>query len=367
MSASILPAVPLGTGGPWVGAQGLGCMGFSEFYGPTAPAQARETLRTALALGVTMFDTADLYGDGDNERFLGPFVRAHRDRVLIATKFGIVRRAGEKSWSQVRGDRAYIRQSAEASLKRLGVDEIDLYYAHRRDTSVPIEETVGAMAELVQEGKVRHLGLSEVTAPELHAAHSVHPIAALQSEWSLFTRDVETSVIPAAAQLGVALIAYAPLGRGLLTGTLAGAQRPNTDDPGTALPRLSTSDAGPPMPQPTGAQRLSTDDIRLTMPRFTGAHADANAALLDPVHDIAARRDLTPAQVALAWLHHRSRVHNLTVIPIPGTRSPTRLRQNLAAATLTLSDNDLTALEPLAAKVSGPRYPDMTTTSTARE
>ncbi|GLW26269.1 aldo/keto reductase [Microbispora amethystogenes] len=337
MSASILPAVPLGTGGPPVGAQGLGCMGFSEFYGPTAPAEAQETLRIALALGVTMFDTADLYGDGDNERFLGPFVRAHRDRVFLATKFGIVRRAGEKSWSEVRGDRAYVRQSVDASLKRLGIDEIDLYYAHRRDTSVPIEETVGAMAELVREGKVRHLGLSEVTGAELRAAHSVHPIAALQSEWSLFTRDIEASVVPAAAELGVALVAYSPLGRGFLTGAF------------------------------TGAQGLSTGDVRLKMPRFTGDHADTNAALLEPVRDIAARREVTPAQVALAWVHQRSRVHGLTVLPIPGTRSPARLRQNVAAATMTLSDGELAALEPLAAKVAGARYPDMSSTATARE
>ncbi|MEU8197969.1 aldo/keto reductase [Microbispora amethystogenes] len=337
MSASILPAVPLGAGGPPVGAQGLGCMGFSEFYGPTAPDEARETLRIALDLGVTMFDTADLYGDGDNERFLGPFVRAHRDRVFLATKFGIVRRPGEKSWSEVRGDRAYVRQSVDASLKRLGIDEIDLYYAHRRDTSVPIEETAGAMAELVREGKVRHLGLSEVTGAELRAAHGVHPIAALQSEWSLFTRDIEDSVVPAAADLGVAIVAYSPLGRGFLTGAF------------------------------TGTQGLSTGDVRLKMPRFTGDHADANAALLEPVRDIAARREVTPAQVALAWVHQRSRVHGLTVLPIPGTRSPERLRQNVAAATLALSDDELAALEPLAAKVAGARYPDMSSTATARE
>ncbi|MET8141379.1 aldo/keto reductase [Sphaerisporangium sp. NPDC005288] len=365
MSASILPAVPLGTGGPLVGAQGLGCMGFSEFYGPTAPDEARRTLRIALDLGVTMFDTADLYGDGDNETFLGPFVRAHRDRVFLATKFGIVRRAGEKSWSRVRGDRAYVRQSAEASLKRLGIDQIDLYYAHRRDTSVPIEDTVGAMAELVQEGKVRYLGLSEMTGPELRAAHGVHPIAALQSEWSLFTRDIETSVVPAAAELGVALVAYSPLGRGFLTGSFTGAQgmRAGAQGLSAGAQGLSAGAQG----LSAGAQRLSAGDVRLTMPRFTGEHADANAALLEPVRDIAARRDVTPAQVALAWVHQRSRVHGLTVIPIPGTRSPGRLRQNVEAATLTLSDGELTALEPLAAKVAGARYADMTSTATARE
>jgi aryl-alcohol dehydrogenase-like predicted oxidoreductase len=337
MPAPILPTVPLGTGGPLVGAQGLGCMGMSEFYGPTAPAQARETLETALDLGITMFDTADLYGRGENERLLGPFVRAHRQQIFLATKFGIVRRENEQTWHEVRGDRAYVRQSADASLLRLGIDVIDLYYAHRRDTSVPIEETVGAMAELVQEGKVRHLGLSELTGPELRAAHSIHPIAALQSEWSLFTRDVEISAIPAAADLGVALVAYSPLGRGFLASTF------------------------------TGARQLSTGDARLTLPRFTGDHARTNAALLEPVRRIAERREVTPGQIALAWVHQRTQIHGLTVVPIPGTRHPSRLRENTAAVDLTLSDSELAELEPLAAKVAGAPYLDMSSTASARE
>ncbi|WP_327187199.1 aldo/keto reductase [Streptomyces sp. NBC_01334] len=337
MSALTLPVVPLGTSGPSVGAQGLGCMGFSEFYGPSAQTQAQETLQAALDAGVTMFDTADLYGHGENEVLLGPFVRAHRERVFLATKFGIVRQPGRRTWNQVRGDRTYVRQCVDASLKRLGIDTIDLYYAHRRDPSIPLEETVGAMAELVQEGKVRHLGLCEVTGPELRAAHAVHPITALQSEWSLFSRDVETSAVPAAAELGLAFVAYSPLGRGLLTG---------------ALPDSS---------------ELSPGDTRLTMPRFTGEHARTNHALLGTVRAIAADHAATPAQIALAWLHQQSRVHGLTVLPIPGSRRSARLRENAAAAALTLSAADLSALEPLAAQVAGTRYADMSTTATARE
>ncbi|WP_089107052.1 aldo/keto reductase [Streptomyces hyaluromycini] len=337
MSVLTLPVVPLGTSGPSVGAQGLGCMGFSEAYGPSTPAQAQETLQAALDAGVTMFDTADLYGNGGNEVLLGPFVRAHRERVFLATKFGIVRQPGQRTWNQVRGDRAYVRQCAHASLKRLGIDTIDLYYAHRRDPSVPLEETVGAMAELVHEGKVRHLGLCEVTGPELRAAHTVHPITALQSEWSLFSRDAETSAVPAAAELGVAFVAYSPLGRGLLTG---------------ALPDSS---------------HLSTGDTRLTMPRFTGEQARTNQALLDTVRTIAADHAATPAQIALAWLHQQSRVHSLTVLPIPGSRRSSRLRENAAAAALTLSAAGLQALEPLAAQVAGTRYADMSSTAAARE
>lgn len=337
MPAPTLPVVPLGTSGPQVGAQGLGCMGFSEFYGPSAKAQAQETLQAALDAGVTMFDTADLYGHGENEVLLGPFVRAHRERVFLATKFGIVRQPGQRTWNQVRGDRTYVRQCVDASLQRLGIDTIDLYYAHRRDPSVPLEETIGAMAELVQEGRVRHLGLCEVTGPELRAAHAVHPITALQSEWSLFSRDVETSAVPAAAELGVAFVAYSPLGRGLLTG---------------ALPDSS---------------ELSAGDTRLTMPRFTGEHARTNYALLETVRAIAADHAATPAQIALAWLHQQSRVHSLTVLPIPGSRRPARLRENAASAALALSAAELCALEPLAAQVAGTRYADMSTTATARE
>lgn len=207
--------------GPEVGVQGFGAMGISEFYGDTDEAAARDTLDAALEAGVTLIDTADIYGSGANEEFLAPFLAAHRDEVTLATKFAIERRADDPSYRAVRNDPAYIKRAAEDSLRRLGVETIDLYYMHRRDPEIPFAESVGAMAELVQEGKVRFLGLSEVTGPELREAHAVHPIAALQSEWSLFSRDVERSAVGAAAELGVTFVPYSPLGRGFLTGAFA--------------------------------------------------------------------------------------------------------------------------------------------------
>jgi aryl-alcohol dehydrogenase-like predicted oxidoreductase len=337
--AHVLPTVPLGAGGPEVGAQGLGCMGMSEFYGPTDESEARATLEAALDAGVTMFDTADIYGNGANEEFVGPFVRAHRERVFLATKFGIVRKPDDPTYRGIRGDRAYVRARAEDSLRRLGVDVVDLYYMHRRDVSVPIEETVGAMAELVSEGKVRHLGLSEVTGGELRAAHAVHPIAAVQSEWSLFSRDIERSVVPAAAELGVALVPYSPLGRGFLTGAFADA-----------------------------SADLAENDFRRFQPRFSGDNARRNGALLVPVRKIAAERGVTAAQVALAWVHQRAEVHpGLAVVPIPGTRKRSRLLENTAAAAIRLTGAELAELEPIAAQVAGDRYPDMSSTSAGRE
>ncbi|MER5389061.1 aldo/keto reductase [Saccharopolyspora sp. NPDC002686] len=325
--------VQLGSG-PVVGAQGLGCMGMSEFYGPTDQDEARRTLEHALARGVTMFDTADIYGMGANEEFLSPFVRANREQVVLATKFGLVRKADDPRYRGFRGDAAYVRSAAEASLRRLGVDEIDLYYMHRRDLSVPIEETVGAMAELVAEGKVRHLGLSEVTGDEIRAAHAVHPIAAVQSEWSVFNRDVERTAVPAAKELGVALVPYSPLGRGFLTGAFA------------------------------NAEKLPEGDFRRDFPQFSGENAARNAELLQPLREVAQRHDATLAQVALAWLHAQQ---GLAVVPIPGTRRRTRLDENLGATDLTLTRADLEALEPIAAQVEGTRYPDMTFTAAARE
>ncbi|RKT04530.1 aryl-alcohol dehydrogenase-like predicted oxidoreductase [Streptomyces sp. 3211.6] len=327
----------LGKGGPVVGIQGLGCMGMSEFYGDTDETAARETLDAALAAGVTLFDTADVYGRGANEEFLAPFVAAHRDEITLATKFAI-ERSDDPAYRGVRNDRAYVRQSVEGSLRRLGVDVIDLYYMHRRDPAVPFAESVGAMAELVQEGKVRHLGLSEVTGPELREAYAVHPIAALQSEWSLFSRDVERSAVGAAAELGVAFVPYSPLGRGFLTGAFADA-----------------------------AAELPAGDFRRSQPRFTGENARANAALLAPIREVAAAHGVTAAQVALAWVQQRAAVHGLAVVPIPGTRKPERLAENTAATRLTLTAADLALLEPLAARVAGARYPDMTFTSAARE
>lgn len=328
----------LGTGGPRVGVQGLGCMGMAHAYGPTDEQEARATLEHALELGVTLFDTADMYGFGRNEEFIAPFVRAHRDRVVLATKFGIVRREDDPSYQEIRNDREYIRQSIEGSLRRLGVDHVDLYYMHRRDLDVPIEETVGAMAELVAEGKVRHLGLSEVSGGELRAAQSVHPIAAVQSEWSLFSRDVERNVVGAAQELGVAFVPYSPLGRGFLTGAFTQAEK-----------------------------ELPADDWRRTHPRFTGENAAANAALLAPVRRIAEERGVTLAQVAMAWVQQRAEVHGLTVVPIPGTRRRARLAENTAATRLRLTAQELALLEPIGDQVAGGRYADMGFTSAGRE
>ncbi|MGA5816236.1 aldo/keto reductase [Kitasatospora sp. NPDC094028] len=337
MTNPLLPTVRLGTGGPLVGVQGLGCMGMSEFYGPTDTDEALATLGAALEAGVTLFDTADMYGFGRNEEFIGPFVRANRDKVVLATKFAIERKEDDPTYRAVRNDPAYIRSAVDASLRRLGVDHIDLYYMHRRNPEVPLAESVGAMAELVAAGKVRHLGLSEVTGAELREAHAVHPIAAVQSEWSVFSRDVERSVVPAAAELGVGFVPYSPLGRGFLTG---------------ALPAV---------------EQLAADDFRRSQPRYTGDNAAANADLLAPLRDVAAARGVTLAQVALAWVQQRAEVHGLAVVPIPGTRKRTRLVENTGAATLKLTAEELALLEPIAGKVTGARYADMSSTSAGRE
>ncbi|MFF8269142.1 aldo/keto reductase [Streptomyces sp. NPDC016562] len=332
-----LEQAELGKGGPLVGVQGLGCMGMSDFYGDTDEVAARRTLDAALAAGVTLFDTADVYGRGRNEEFLAPFVAAHRDEITLATKFGI-ERSDDPSYRAIRNEPAYMRRAVEDSLRRLGVEVIDLYYMHRRDPAVPLAESVGAMAELVREGKVRHLGLSEVTGAELREAHAVHPIAALQSEWSLFSRDVERSAVGAAAELGVAFVPYSPLGRGFLTGAFADA-----------------------------SAELSQGDFRRHQPRFSGENAKVNGALLAPVREIAEELGASPAQIALAWVQQRAQVHGLTVVPIPGTRKPERLRENTAATRITLTPAQLSLLEPIAARVAGDRYPDMTFTSVVRE
>ncbi|MFC4375766.1 aldo/keto reductase [Nocardia halotolerans] len=336
-TTATLPTVNLGTDGLPVGVQGLGCMGISEFYGETDLAESRATLEHALELGVTMFDTADMYGAGHNEEFLADFVRAHRANLVIATKFGIVRDPGDPARRGVDNSPEYLRAAVDASLRRLGVDTIDLYYMHRRDPAVPIEDTVAAMAELVDAGKVRALGLSEVTGDELRAAHAVHPIAAVQSEWSLFSRDVERTAVPAAAELGVAFVPYSPLGRGFLTGAF----------------RTATE--------------LGDKDFRQHMPRFTGDNAERNAELLAPLATIATAHGISLAQAALAWVHARAQVHGLAVVPIPGTRKRTRLAENVAAATVRLTVEELAALEPIAEQVAGPRYADMSFTSAGRE
>ncbi|MFF1441819.1 aldo/keto reductase [Streptomyces sp. NPDC058295] len=333
-----IPTARLGGQGPEIGAQGLGCMGMSFAYGPTDAKESRATLERALELGVTMYDTADAYGAGENEKFLSPFFRAHRDEVVIATKFALAVPPDDPTRRIIRNDAPYIRQSVEASLSRLDVDVIDLYYMHRRDVNVPIEDTVGVMAELVREGKVKQLGLSEVTAAELRAAQEVHPIAAVQSEWSLFSRDIEAQVVPAARELGVTLVAYSPLGRGFLTGSFANAD-----------------------------QDLTADDFRRQQPRFTGDNAVANGALLEPIRAVAEAHGATPGQIALAWVQQRSQVHGLSVVPIPGTRKPTRVEENAAATAIELTPEELASLEPIAGKVAGDRYPDMRFTSAGRE
>ncbi|MGV9896483.1 aldo/keto reductase [Streptomyces tendae] len=338
MTDSTIPTARLGDDGPEVGVQGLGCMGMSFAYGPTDTAASRATLERALELGVTLYDTADAYGAGENERFLAPFFGAHREEVVVATKFALSIPPDEPTRRIIRNDAPYIREAVEASLRRLDLDVIDLYYMHRRDVNVPIEETVGVMADLVREGKVKHLGLSEVTGEELRAAQAVHPIAAVQSEWSLFSRDIEAGVVPAARELGVALVPYSPLGRGFLTGSFADAD-----------------------------QDLTDGDFRRQQPRFTGDNAAANAALLAPVRTVAEAHGATLGQIALAWVQQRARVHGLPVIPIPGTRKPTRVEENTGATRIVLTQDELSLLEPIADKVAGDRYADMTFTSAGRE
>ncbi|HSA52957.1 MAG TPA: aldo/keto reductase [Yinghuangia sp.] len=324
----------LGTDGPVSSVQGLGCMGMSDFYAGAGPehGESLATLGRALDLGVTHFDTSDMYGTGRNEELIGEFLRGgRRDEVLLATKFGLDRHAGPGE-RDIRGDAAYVKAACDASLARLGIDTIDLYYMHRRDTTVPIEETVGAMAELVAAGKVRHLGLSEVTAKEIHAAAAVHPIAAVQAEWSLFARDIEESVVPAAREVGAALVPYSPLGRGFLSALWT-----TFDD-------------------------LPEGDFRRAQPRFVGDNARSNAELLAPVKEIAATRGITAAQVALAWVQQRADVWGMPVVPIPGTTKRTRLAENAAAADVTLTADELASLEPISAQVAGDRYAVMTST-----
>ncbi|MEU3089875.1 aldo/keto reductase [Streptomyces massasporeus] len=338
MTDGRITTAKLGDHGPEVSVQGLGCMGMSFGYGPSDADASRATLERALELGVTFYDTADAYGAGENERFLAPFFKAHRDEVVIATKFALSIPPDDPTRRVIRNDPPYIRQAVEASLKRLDVDTIDLYYMHRRDVNVPIEESVGTMADLVREGKVKHLGLSEVTAGELRAAHAVHPIAAVQSEWSLFSRDIETHVVPSARELGVALVAYSPLGRGFLTGSFTDAD-----------------------------QDLSAGDFRRQQPRFTGDNATANATLLELIRSVAKAHDATLGQTALAWAQQQATIHDLPVIPIPGTRKPSRIEENTAATRIVLTDEQLDLLDGIAAQVAGPRYADMTFTSAGRE
>lgn len=305
-----------------VSAQGLGCMGMSHGYGAADDAQSIATLHHALALGVTFLDTSDFYGDGHNEELIGRAIAGRRDEVVLATKFGFANRLGEPT--RIRGDAAYVRQACEASLRRLGVDHIDLYYQHRVDPQVPIEETVGAMAELVRAGKVRHLGLSEAGARTIRRAHAVHPIAALQSEWSLWTRDLEAEIVPVCRDLGIGLVPFSPLGRGFLTG------------------RYSS------------VEGLAETDVRRGQPRFADGNLERNLAIVAKLNELAAAKGVTAGQLALAWVQHRGD----DVVPIPGTRRQRYLEENLAALAVELSTEDLAAIEAAAPpeQVAGTRY-----------
>jgi aryl-alcohol dehydrogenase-like predicted oxidoreductase len=311
-------------GGLDVSALGLGCMGMSEFYGATDWDESIRTIRRALDLGVTFIDTADVYGVGHNEVLVGRAIAGRRAEVQLATKFGIDRSGGDGQ-RVMRGEAAYVRQACDSSLLRLGVEVIDLYYLHRPPQTAEIEETVGAMAELVQAGKVRHLGLSEVDGDLLRRAYAVHPIAAVQSEYSLWTRDPETQVVDTLRELGVGLVAYSPLGRGFLTGTV---------DPNA----------------------LGDKDFRGHNPRFAGEAGRANQAIADAVAQVADRHHVTSAQVALSWVLGQGARLGLPVVPIPGTKRVRWLEENAAAADVELTAEDLEALDPLGDDVVGARY-----------
>jgi aryl-alcohol dehydrogenase-like predicted oxidoreductase len=314
--------------------QGFGAMALTTVYGGTDPDSALSTLEHAVDAGVTFVDTANVYGNGTNEELVGRLLTRRPGQVQVATKFGVAGniRVGERA---ARGDAPYVRECAEESLRRLGTDVIDLYYLHRVDTRVALEETVGAMAELVAEGKVRHLGLSEVTADELRRAHAVHPITAVQSEWSIWSRDVERHVVPAAAELGVGFVPYSPLGRGFLAGSV-----------GTEIPE---------------------GDMRRTFPRFEAGNLDANQVVVETVRRVASTLGATPAQVALAWVHAQAERWGLPVVPIPGTRRAERVDENLGALGVRLDAGAMTALDEVSAAVVGGRSADPTWVSAGRE
>jgi aryl-alcohol dehydrogenase-like predicted oxidoreductase len=317
----------LGNEGLEVSAEGLGCMGMSEFYGDGDEAESTATIHLALDLGVTLLDTADVYGPFTNEQLVGKAIAERRDEVVLATKFGIVRDPAEPQSRGVNGRPDYVHRCCDASLRRLSTDHIDLYYQHRVDPDVPIEETVGAMAELVDAGKVRFLGLSEAGAETIRRAHSVHPISALQTEYSLWSRDLEEEILPTIRELGIGLVAYSPLGRGFLTG---------------AVSRI---------------EDLGEDDFRRHSPRFQGENFQRNLDLVGRVRELAREHNCTPGQLALAWVLH----HGSDVVPIPGTKRRKYLEENVEATEVELSAEDLARIDEIAPAgvAAGDRYADM--------
>jgi len=319
-----METIALGTQGLEVSRQGLGCMGMSDFYGPGDDDESSATINRALDLGVTFFDTSDMYGPHTNEVLVGKALAGRRDGAVIATKFGIVRDPDDPSKRAINGRREYVRQACDGSLTRLGVDHIDLYYQHRVDPDTPIEETVGAMAELVAQGKVRFLGLSEAAPDTIRRAHAVHPISALQTEYSVWSRDPELEILPTLRELGIGFVPYSPLGRGFLTGTMR-----SLDD-------------------------LDESDFRRYQPRFQGDNLADNIAILEVIDQLASAKGCTPGQVALAFVHAAGR----DVAPIPGTKRRAYLEENVAALDVELTEEDLAVLDTVA-PAKGDRYSDM--------
>ena len=316
----------LGSQGLTVSELGLGCMGMSEFYGTGDEAESIATIHRALELGVTLLDTADMYGPFTNEQLVGKAIASHRDRVVLATKFGI-QRSEDSGFRGINGSPDYVHQACDASLQRLGINYIDLYYLHRVDPKVPIEETVGAMAELVQQGKVRYIGLSEAAPATIRRAHAVHPITALQTEYSLWSRDPEDEILPTVRELGIGFVAYSPLGRGFLSGSI------------------------------TSPDDLAADDFRRNSPRFQGENFNKNLQLVERVKEIAGEKGVTPGQLAIAWLLAQGD----DIVPIPGTKRRAYLEENVAAVDITLNQAELDRINELAPKnvAAGDRYPDM--------